>query len=319
MSAKELMGLTFPDPIDIVPGVIPEGGILLVGSPKLGKTLLMLNIALAISSGGLALGTSKVDQGNVLYLALEDGQKRTQKRLGQMLNGANIPSDLDFVWKCPPIGNGAEELIERWIKSVDNPRLIVVDTIKRIRPESKTTKTQYESDYESFAPLTDLSHCYHVSLTGTHHDRKMADPDVLNTVSGTHGLTGSCDTVLVLQRTRAQREGVLWAISRDGEDRKKALVLEYPHWRLVGDADWEYMLTPERKDIYDIVRGICKPVGPTEVAKMISKPVGSVKLLMWKMSTDGQLSAKDGKYSTIDYTTEPAPYIYNPNHDNHEP
>ena len=36
----------------------------------------MLGTAVAVASGGYALGTTRVDQGDVLYLALEDGEKR---------------------------------------------------------------------------------------------------------------------------------------------------------------------------------------------------------------------------------------------------
>ena len=190
-NAKDLMKQVFPQQHDIVSGILPEGGTILASSPKIGKTWLMLGIALAVASGESALGGTKASHGNVLYMALEDGQRRIQNRLNVMLGDRPVPSQLDFVWQCPPVGQGCESLLKSWIVSVKHPVLIIVDTIKRIRPETKPGKPFYDSDYESFAPLNDLSHDYHIGIAGNYHDRKMDADDVVDTVSGSHGLTAS--------------------------------------------------------------------------------------------------------------------------------
>src|SRR5215217_3565759 len=51
LDAQEFPPLTYA-----VPGLIPEGSVLLVGPPKIGKSWLVLTIALAAASGGKALG-----------------------------------------------------------------------------------------------------------------------------------------------------------------------------------------------------------------------------------------------------------------------
>lgn len=298
-SAQELMGLTFPMPRDLVPGVIPEGSSILVAGPKKGKTLLALNISIAVASGGQALGGPKVAQGSVLYMALEDGKRRTQGRLSQMLNGAEVPKCLDFAWTCLPADHGGIDLIESWVHTAHNPVLVVVDTIKRIRPESKLGKTLYDSDYEAFAPLSDLAHKYHMSIMGIHHNRKMDSDDVLEEVSGSHGLTASCDSVLVLRRTRGQNNGVLWVIGRGGEDHQKALRLEYPNWILIDDTDGR-RVSMERKEIIDLLSGGDKSLSPKDVSEQLGKPYDNIKQLMWKMANAGTLGVVDGKYTIQD-------------------
>lgn len=76
ISAYELDHKEFPPVNWAVPDLIPEGVTILSGKPKIGKSWLMLNIAIAVASGGMALGKTKCEQGKVLYAANEDNQRR---------------------------------------------------------------------------------------------------------------------------------------------------------------------------------------------------------------------------------------------------
>ena len=69
ISATDLRSKKFPPLRFIVDGFIAEGCTLLAGKPKLGKSWLMLDIALATARGQYCLGNAKCDQGAVLYLA----------------------------------------------------------------------------------------------------------------------------------------------------------------------------------------------------------------------------------------------------------
>ena len=80
-SAADLLALTLPEPKWAVAGLLPAGFSVLAGKPKLGKSWLGLDIALAVALGGVALGSIHVSQGDVLYLALEDTTRRLQTRI----------------------------------------------------------------------------------------------------------------------------------------------------------------------------------------------------------------------------------------------
>lgn len=56
ISAKALGSMAFPAIKFIVPGILPEGATILAGRPKLGKSWLALDIALAVARGDYCLG-----------------------------------------------------------------------------------------------------------------------------------------------------------------------------------------------------------------------------------------------------------------------
>ena len=74
----------------MVPGLVPEGFTLMVGGPKVGKSWLIYGVALACASGGYVLGHLKVEQRPVLYLALEDGDRRLQQRGRVLMQGEPV-------------------------------------------------------------------------------------------------------------------------------------------------------------------------------------------------------------------------------------
>lgn len=90
-SAADLLARDFPEPKWAVGGLLSEGATVFAGAPKVGKSFMALGLAIAIASGGRALSSIPVEQGDVLYLALEDGDKRMKKRLRAMLNGGAVP------------------------------------------------------------------------------------------------------------------------------------------------------------------------------------------------------------------------------------
>ncbi|MFR1358681.1 MAG: AAA family ATPase, partial [Ruthenibacterium lactatiformans] len=68
------------EPIDfLVDGLFAQGLYILGGSPKVGKSWLALQLCLAVCTGTPFLGR-KTQQGEVLYLALEDGPQRLHSR-----------------------------------------------------------------------------------------------------------------------------------------------------------------------------------------------------------------------------------------------
>jgi RecA-family ATPase len=66
----------------LVRNLIPSEGITLVcAKPKVGKSWLLLDLALASTMDRYTLGDIRPTQGSVLYLALEDSLRRLQSRM----------------------------------------------------------------------------------------------------------------------------------------------------------------------------------------------------------------------------------------------
>jgi len=301
-TAEELMAKVFPEPKWIVSGVLPEGATILAGSPKTGKSWMALGIGVAVASGGTALGGKPVERGSVLYLALEDNPRRLQGRLRKVLAGEKPPRSLVLTDRWPRLGEGGLEAIEAWLISHPDARLVIVDTLEKIRPKGPG-RNIYREDYEAVEPLLSLAAQYNVAVLVIHHLRKGSANDPLDEVSGSHGLTGSVDGVLVLKRERGRADAFLYVTGRDIEQERE-LALSWDSttasWRIAGDAE-EYRGSKERAEIVECLRSAQGPMGPKEVSDALGKNYNPTKQLMWKMSNDGDLrSVGSGKYVVTD-------------------
>lgn len=296
LSSAQIVAMDLPPVSYVVMQYIAEGLTILAGRPKIGKSWLALMLAIAVGEGGKAFGSIPCDQGDVLYLALEDNLRRIQRRLKQMLPHGAAPARLFIETECPRLDEGGTELIREWIERVSKPRLIVVDVFNMVRPRSSSTDTLYESDYRALAPLKKMADDYGVAVVILHHTRKMAADDPFDTVSGSTGLTGAADTVLVL--TRDGQGTTVYGRGRDVEQIETALSFDpvTASWSILGAAS-EVRRSDERTIILDAMREEGAGMSPLAVAEATGMRRENVKVLMAKMAKQGELSKSGrGKY-----------------------
>jgi RecA-family ATPase len=177
LTAAELMGMELPPVRWAVPGIVPEGVTLLAGKPKLGKSWLALGLAIAVSCGGVALGTRRVERGEALYLGLEDNARRLQGRLGKLLQGEEAPEGLHMATAWPQIDEGGEEPLEELCAVHPDIRLVVVDVLKRVRPRTFRQQSVYDADYESLRALHGVAARHNLAVLCVHHLRKAGAED----------------------------------------------------------------------------------------------------------------------------------------------
>ncbi|MGE3912829.1 MAG: AAA family ATPase, partial [Chloroflexota bacterium] len=170
MTAEAFLEKDLPPLRPIIPGLIPEGALLLAGAPKAGKSRLALALAIAVATGRPALAKIDVERRAVLYLCLEDGERMTQDRMQSLLDGA--PNSLDIAFEWPKVEAGCEAELEHWLEAHPDAGLVVVDTLERIRPENTAYQSVYKADYAACAPLSDLAHRYRICVLIIHHTRK---------------------------------------------------------------------------------------------------------------------------------------------------
>lgn len=168
-TAAELMKTTFPEPKWAVPGLVAEGLNLLVGSPKLGKSWLVLGLGVAIASGGVALGKVPVEQGSVLYAALEDTPRRLQGRLRSVLNGIEAPEGLHITTFLPR-GADMVDTVSEWLEAHTDARLVIVDVLRKVTPRSDG-RNLYEADYDAMGALESLADRHKVAVIAVHYTR----------------------------------------------------------------------------------------------------------------------------------------------------
>jgi hypothetical protein len=165
----------------------------------------------------------------------------------------------------------------------------------------------YHSDYQAVKGLQDLAKEYGVCILVVHHTRKQDATDHLDLVSGSTGLTGAADGVLVLKRSRGDLDATLTANGRDFPDTELALKFdgELCDWRALGDAA-EYRLSNERRDVLELLRRSDDSLTPKNISTELKRDYGATKKLLFDMRQAGQLhSDSKGRYSLNGHHREP--------------
>ena len=125
-----------------------------------------------------------------------------QRRLTRLLPtfSGTWPPQLTIATEWPRADQGGVADIKQWITSVATPRLIIIDTLAQFRKISNGKAPIYTDDYAAISDLQKLASEHNVGVLIVHHDRKSEADDVFDTVSGSLGLTGAADTILIMKR-----------------------------------------------------------------------------------------------------------------------
>ena len=92
ISMNELFDTQYGSKQPLIDGLLYPGTYIFAGSPKLGKSFLMAQLAYHVSTG-TPLWNYTTRKGTVLYLALEDDYRRLQERLYRMFGTESTEVD----------------------------------------------------------------------------------------------------------------------------------------------------------------------------------------------------------------------------------
>jgi hypothetical protein len=290
-TAAQIMARELPPVRWVVPDILPEGVTVLGGRPKFGKSWMVLGFGVAVATGGVALGTRQVEQGEVLYLALEDNERRIHNRLDKLLAGRPAPPNLHIPTEWPRLDEEGADLLDDWVAVHPDARLVIVDTLAMLKPRTNGRRTQYDEDREAVSPLAPIAADHGVAILLVHHLREAESDDPLDMIHGSAGLTGGVDGALVLKRKRGQADAYLHVDGRDIENPTE-LALKWDAdavtWTVMGDAE-EYRQSETRRAIVKALEDADEPLGPKDVAKLLDLPENRIKQRMYQMSKDGEL------------------------------
>lgn len=294
IAGDELDALDIPPLKWVVPGLIPEGMTLLIGKPKMRKSWLAQGVGIAVASGGHVLGSIPVEQGDVLYLALEDGTRRLKSRQRKLLGSGPASKRIAYLTAAPRIDDGCIELIDEWARTRADARLVVVDVFAKVRPAAGG-RNMYDEDYAAVGPLQQLAARRGLAVVVVHHMNRSDADDVFDLINGSNGIGGAADGVLALVYERGQQDATLKISGRDIED-DAALKLRWDHttaqWILLGKAE-EVEANEARREILELLRSEKRPLTPRLTAellgKMEMKEYAAIKQLMYRMGKDGVL------------------------------
>jgi hypothetical protein len=308
ITAHDLCTMNFPPLKYIVRDLIPEGLTIVAGRPKIGKSWLLLQLCSSVAIGVVTLGQTvagPVLQGDVLYLALEDGKRRLQRRLTKHQGALpeNWPQRLHLKTEWRRFDQGGLDDIRAWCHSVSNPRLIAIDTLAKVRAPGNPKASAYQNDHDALAALQKLAEELGIGVIVSHHDRKMDADDVFDTVSGTLGLTGAVDTILVL--TRKGLTTTLHVRGRDIEN-ETSLAMEFDkatcQWSVRGAAT-DVQRSDERGRVLTLLEDAPFGLSIREImagAQLRNRNAADV--LLSKMTKDSEIvRLKRGVYCHLDH------------------
>jgi AAA domain/IclR helix-turn-helix domain len=255
-----------------------------------------MDLLLSVSGDRYCLGDLRCDVGNVLYLALEDNERRLRKRIAKLLPPTTQwPTLFEYATEWPRAGDGGVQEIREWCKRVPTPRLVVVDVLAAFRSEKRHQQSPYEADYAAIKDLQQIASDFSIAIVVVHHTRKAgADLDRFDMVSGTLGLSGAADTALILDRDALGCR--LYGRGRDIEEIDR--VIEFNgdscRWFIRGEAS-DLRRSNERETLIATLLEADEPMSPSEIADATGMPRNNVRQLLWKMVKDGEVRKLRGR------------------------
>ena len=255
ISAEELYYKQLTQPKLLIDGLLPNGLAVLSGDSKIGKSWLVLWLCLQISRGEPVWGRP-TRQCGVVYLALEDTERRIQKRMIHLID--EPPANMHISFHCGTIGESLEIQIRKMMAKYPDTGIIFIDTLQLVRNGKPSSANAYEKDYKDLAPIKALADEYDICIFMVHHTRKEKDKDnVFNNSSGSVALTGAADTSFVLDKENYfDNRAVLSITGRDVENRQMKLVMKDLVWEVTEDLNAEALARQQIPDFILQVAGL---------------------------------------------------------------
>ena len=278
----QLMDSVFQGRPAVIENFLYPGVYLLAGAPKIGKSFLVAQIAYHVSVGKELWGYI-VHPGTVLYLALEDDERRLQNRMFRMFEVEGT-SDLYFATHAKMIGRGLDEQLEGFIGEHRDTRLIIIDTLQKVRETIKDAYS-YANDYEIIGRLKTFAGKNGICVLLVHHTRKQPAGDSFEMISGTTGLLGCADGALLMQKEkRTSYTATLDVVGRDQPDQRLYLIKDPEHlnWELDHTENELWKQQPDA-----LLNAVAKLVSaespewegsPTELSEILSQDIAANRL-----------------------------------------
>jgi hypothetical protein len=173
-------------------GVLPAGGTaILAAPPKLGKSHLVLDLALAVSEGREVFGR-QTKKGPVIYYALEDGEDIVRHRVRK--RGLMEYGDVYIATDSPIIADDDVSLLEEHIENV-SPVLVIIDTLRATNVGKD--KSENEAGYADVVyRIGKVARERGVAVVIVHHTTKAQTGSPIADVRGSSAIAGAVDVIM---------------------------------------------------------------------------------------------------------------------------
>ncbi len=224
----QILATEYPDPEWVIPDCLPEGYTVLAGLPKLGKSVIGLQIAEAVASGGMLFG-QKIEKGKVLYIAVEDTERRLKRRMN--LNLHRGTGNLWFYNGWDYLDKGGLTLLEKELHKREY-RVCILDTLFRMFSPAvrQNDSGQMAAIGDALSNLSKPGTGLVMALIGLDHHNKGAyfneKGGNLGNLSGSISKAGAADTLWNVYRKRGENFMKVEITGRDVDEQDIDLVFD---------------------------------------------------------------------------------------------
>lgn len=210
-SMKDVCETDYPDTEYIINEIMPCGFGVCAGNPKIGKSLSIQQLAVAVATGTPFLGLP-TKKSNVLYLDLESSGKRTKDRAIRQ-GVTDFPENISMVYAKDLVDQDGqpvtlkgdhliyylEDMVSFLTAQDKRPGLVIIDTLIKVKGGERGTLNQYENDSAIWGKLQNFAISNDLCIIGVAHLHKelngVTDTDWIERISGSMGLAGVCDFI----------------------------------------------------------------------------------------------------------------------------
>ena len=290
-SAEHLMQQEFEPTQWLVDNLVPEGLMVLSGAPKIGKSFLSLELAVAVATEGSFLGHPTSKKRGVLVLALEDGPARLFNRM----KTAEFPAPENLYFSTEAADVEAPEKLERYLLQHPFVDLVIIDTLGfYLPPSSSRGQNAYDNDVARMRAIKKIVQATSSSIILIHHDKQGEEGDWANKINGTSGIIGTADTLGRLSvAKRGAREASFQITGRDIEDIELALKLDDAtmRWSVDKKRDLE-TLTELQMEVLNLIPFSPEQISNQEIRKIINRKSPQISEILSKLKKRGHIEGR---------------------------
>jgi len=296
----ELRTAEIKAPNPVIEGLLYKQSVtVLAGNPKARKSFMALEQALSVTNGEPFLDHYNTICSNVFMISLEDGKIRLNNRLNKLAYQAS--GKFSFTTKYFNIKE-LEKLIILRNESPFKIDFIIIDTYSKFF--GCDFKDSYRAHYKNITQLKELAEEYDIAILIIHHTTKKINEDWTQNLLGSQGITGAVDTIMYLDRKSGSDDGVLYVTGRDVEEQSINITFNNDNCRWIKSKlqkDNNIQLSPEREEIYKILRDKKEPMQLKYIADKVGKSTTAVQNLLKKLFDNNLVKiVKTGFYQVQD-------------------
>ncbi|RAR51471.1 MarR family protein [Paraburkholderia unamae] len=269
----------------VIDGLLPTGLVYLAGRPKGGKSLLALQMAVAVASGAPLWGRD-VDAGRCWYLDVENARWRVHDRLTRAgIDTSHVPNLVwSFEWKRGN-RNALSVALDRMPM-----KMLVIDVWAKFRATLDRRQDQYEQEGEELAWLAREANERAMTILCVGHTTKSDLGDVYSQIGGSTAVAGGADALFVLRKEEEDRR-VLHMTGRDVADNRFMLCLG-------DDLQFRFMCDADNVATADQMRYLCAIYNgqrlPFELVKALGVTKQAVSQMLQRLRETGYITLPGG-------------------------